>query len=113
MTELARLFRPAALIFKAPDPAVLAQAIAGAKPLELAVLIAGDAGRSGCGGRERRLSHRTGVRMLAKRETVLGSAGIVGAACGLSRHAAMESAEAGADFIAFDASDPDNLGAGG
>ena len=47
------------------------------------------------------------VRMSARARTVLGSAGIVGTACGLSRHAAMESAEAGADFIAFDASNPE------
>ena len=43
----------------------------------------------------------------ARARSVLGGAGIVGTACGLSRHAAMESAEAGADFIAFDASNPE------
>ena len=41
---------------------------------------------------------------VAAARAVLGSLGIAGAACDLSRHAAMESAEAGADFIAFDAS---------
>ncbi len=41
--------------------------------------------------------------------TELGSQSIIGAACGLSRHMAMESAEAGADFVAFDASSPENL----
>lgn len=43
LTELARLFQPAALIFKDPVPAALAQAIARAKPLELAVLVTGTA----------------------------------------------------------------------
>jgi thiamine-phosphate pyrophosphorylase len=36
----------------------------------------------------------------------LGESAIIGAACGLSRHAAMESAEAGADFVTFEASEP-------
>ena len=43
LTGLARIFRPAALILKNPAPAVLAKTIAGAKALELAVLLAGDA----------------------------------------------------------------------
>ncbi len=43
------------------------------------------------------------------RESALGSDAIIGAACGLSRHEAMESAEAGADFVAFDASSPETL----
>lgn len=108
LTELARLFRPAALIFKDPAPAVLAQAIAGAKPLELAVLITGSAEEAAAAG-------ANGVYLLVAAEDVakarasLGGAGIIGAACGLSRHAAMESAEAGADFIAFDASDQADL----
>ena len=44
---------------------------------------------------------------VGRARTVLGSDAIIGTACGLSRHAAMESAEAGADFIAFDASNLD------
>ncbi len=105
LTGLARLFRPAALIFKDPVPAVLARAIAAAKPLELGVLIAGSAEEAAAAG-------ANGVYLpgaadnVAKARASLGSAGIVGAACGLSRHAAMESAEAGADFIAFEALDP-------
>ena len=106
LTELARLFRPAALIFESPDPAVLAQAIAGAQPLELAVLIAGDAGKAAAAGASGVYLTIPGEDAVRAR-TVLGSAGIVGTACGLSRHAAMESAEAGADFIAFDASNPE------
>ena len=57
LTGLAGLFRPAALILKHPAPAVLAKTIAGAKTLELAVLLAGDAGGSGCRRRGRRLSY--------------------------------------------------------
>jgi thiamine-phosphate pyrophosphorylase len=103
MAGLARLFRPAAVIFENPAPAVLAQAMAGAKALELAVLIAGnaeDAAAAGANG-----VYLTALDADASRaRTLLGASGIVGVACGLSRHAAMESAEAGADFIAFDAS---------
>ncbi len=108
LTELARLFRPAALIFKDPAPAVLAQAIAGAKQLELAVLITGSAEEAAAAGANG-VYLSTATEDAAKARATLGSAGIIGAACGLSRHAAMESAEAGADFIAFDASDPAGL----
>ncbi len=106
LTGLARLFRPAAVIFVDPAPAVLAQAIAGAKPLELAVLVnerAEEAAAAGANG----VYFATAGADIARARTVLGAAGIVGVACGLSRHAAMESAEAGADFIAFDASNPE------
>ena len=92
LTELARLFRPAALIFESPDPAVLAQAIAGAQPLELAVLIAGDAGKAAAAGASGVYLTIPGEDAVRAR-TVFGSAGIVGTACGLSRHAAMESAK--------------------
>ncbi len=105
LTQLARLFRPAALIFKDPVPAALAQVIAGARPLELAVLITGSAEEAAAAGANG-VYLSTATEDVAKARAALGSAGIVGAACGLSRHAAMESAEAGADFVAFDASDP-------
>jgi thiamine-phosphate pyrophosphorylase len=109
MAGLVRLFRPAAVIFRDPAPAVLAQAIAGAKPLELAVLVAagGADGLSGTGA--------SGVYLnvagadCASARAAFGSSGIIGAACGLSRHAAMECAETGADFIVFDATDPESL----
>ena len=106
LTGLARIFRPAAVILKNPAPAVLAKTIAGAKPLELAVLLAGDAkeaAAAGAGGVYLGLVDA----VVGRARTLLGSEAIIGAACGLSRHAAMESAEAGADFVAFDASNPD------
>ncbi|MGO9546196.1 MAG: thiamine phosphate synthase [Rhodomicrobium sp.] len=108
MTEFARPFRPAALIFKDPDPRVLAQAIAGARALELAVLVTDDAGAARAAGADGVYLSAEGANVAAAR-SVLGSTGIVCAGCGLSRHSAMESAEAGADFIAFDASDPATL----
>lgn len=106
LAGLVRLFRPAALIFEKPAPAVLAQAISAAKLLKLAVLLAGDAGEAAAAGAHGVYLTIPGADA-GRARSVLGSAGIVGAACGLSRHAAMECAEAGADFIAFDATDPD------
>ncbi|MGO9485022.1 MAG: thiamine phosphate synthase [Rhodomicrobium sp.] len=106
LTGLARLFRPAALIFENPAPAVLAQAIAGAKALELAVLLAGEAEEAAAAGANGVYIATPGADA-GRARAVLGSAGIVGAACGLSRHAAMECAEAGADFIAIDATTPE------
>ena len=107
MTSLLRLFRPAAIIFKYPAPAVLAQAAAGAKAFDLAVLAASaDAENAAAAG-------ASGVYLNAlaadagRARALFGSSGIIGAACGLSRHAAMESAEASADFITFDASSPE------
>jgi thiamine-phosphate pyrophosphorylase len=105
LTGLVRPFRPAALILKDPAPAVFAQTVAGAKAFELAVLLAGTA-------REAAAACAGGVYLaLADAEagqarTLLGGDAVIGAACGLSRHAALESAEAGADFVAFDASNP-------
>ncbi len=106
LTGLVRLFRPAALIFEALAPAVLAEAIAGAKAFELAVLLTGTAGEAaaaGAGGVYLALADAGA----GQARPLLGDSAVIGAACGLSRHAAMESAEAGADFIAFDASNPD------
>ena len=105
LTELARLFGPAALIFQDPAPAILAQAIAGARSLELAVLITASAAEAAAAGANG-VYCSAAVEDVAKARALLGSAGVIGVACGLSRHAAMEAAEAGADFIAFDASDP-------
>lgn len=108
LAGLARLFRPAALIFEDPAPDVLAQALAGAKPLELAVLITGDVNKATAAGASGVYLATPGADT-GRARTVLGSTAIIGAACGLSRHAAMECAEAGADFIAFDASNPEAL----
>ncbi|MBI4725550.1 MAG: thiamine phosphate synthase [Rhodomicrobium sp.] len=102
---LVKSFRPAALIFQRPFPDVLAKAIAGAKAFELAILLAdnvGEAKDSGANG----VYFSSAEADMAKAREELGSAAILGAACGLSRHAAMENAEAGADFVAFDASKP-------
>ncbi len=103
---LVRLFRPAALILKNPAPAVLAQAIAGAKTLEIALLLAGtaeEAAAAGAGGVYLSLVGADAGRA----RTLLGGDAVIGVACGLSRHAAMECAEAAADFVVFDASNPD------
>ncbi len=56
-----------------------------------------------------------GVHLLADKARVaavrqaLGEDAIVGAACGLSRHSAMEAGEAGADYVSFGAFDPEPL----
>lgn len=105
LAVLAKLFRPAAVIFKSPAPKVIAPAIAAAKLLELAVLLADDIEAAKAAGANGVYFTAAGAD-LAKARAALGSAAIVGAACGLSRHGAMEAAEAGVDFIAFDASDP-------
>jgi thiamine-phosphate pyrophosphorylase len=106
LAGLARHFHPAALIFKEPDPAILAQAIAAAQPMGLAILVAGDAEAARAAGASGVYLAVAGADV-AKARAVLGGSGVIGAACGLSRHAAMESAEAGADFVAFDARDPE------
>ena len=95
-------FRPAAIIVQ-PAGARLGRAIVkAAKPLEVAVLAAGSV-------EEAVTIEADGVYFLDPEPDVqgarkaLGSASIVGAACGLSRHAAMLAAEDGADFVAFTA----------
>jgi thiamine-phosphate pyrophosphorylase len=105
LAGLAKRFRPAALIFQAPSQEILAQAIAAARPLELAVLLIDNAGAAHLAGADGVYLSAAGAGILEVR-AALGSAAVIGVACGLSPHAAMESAEAGADFIAFDASDP-------
>lgn len=105
LTEFARRFRPAALVFKDSDPAILAQAIAGAKQLDLAVLIMDSAGQAAAAGASGVYFSMANADIAAAR-ALLGSAAVIGAACGLSRHDAMEAAEAGADFVAWDASEP-------
>jgi thiamine-phosphate pyrophosphorylase len=106
---LAGRFRPAALIFEDPAPALLAQAIAGARGLELAVLAAAADAESAAAAKAGGVYLNIADAQVGRARTLLGSAAIIGAACGLSRHAAMESAEAGADFVAFDASSPESL----
>jgi thiamine-phosphate pyrophosphorylase len=105
LAGLAKRFRPAALIFEAPSAGILARAVAAAKPLKLAVLLIDHAGIAQLAGADGVYLSTPGAGLLEAR-AALGSAAVIGAACGLSRHAAMESAEAGADFISFDASDP-------
>jgi thiamine-phosphate pyrophosphorylase len=98
-------FKPAALIVQASA----AELIEAAKAFELAVLFTDGvdaARRMGASG----VYLTTPEAEVAAARKALGATAIIGAACGLSRHAAMESAEAGADFIAFDASSPESLG---
>jgi thiamine-phosphate pyrophosphorylase len=105
LTGLVKRFCPAALILKNPAKDVLAQAIAAARPLELAILVADDlvtACNAGAGG----VYFSPQAAPITKARDALGSGAVIGAACGLSHHTAMENAEAGADFIAFDASSP-------
>ena len=108
LTEFIEPFKPAALIVRGPSSGALKTLLAKAQSAELAVLLADAVHKTrelgangvylstpGCGVSNVRIE--------------LGSQSIIGAACGLSRHMAMESAEAGADFVAFDAASPENL----
>jgi thiamine-phosphate pyrophosphorylase len=103
VSVLARRFRPAALILRSPNEDTLLQLIAAARPLELAILVADDV-VTACNAGANGTYFSTENAAVAKAREVLGSAAVIGALC-VSRHAAMENAEAGADFIAFDASD--------
>jgi thiamine-phosphate pyrophosphorylase len=101
-------FRPAALLLNPPYEEAAAALIAAAGPHELGILFRGavaDAKQAGASG-----VYLAGGAATAKaaRET-LGSAAIIGAACALSRHQAMEAAEAGADFVSFEALAADEL----
>ena len=108
LAEYIERFKPAALILQGPSTGALANLLANAQTVQLAVLFVDavhktrEMGASGV-----YLSTPGSGVSNVRRE--LGSESIIGAACGLSRHTAMESAEAGADFIAFDASSPENL----
>lgn len=94
-------FRPAALVLRdvSEHTAII---IREAKPFELAVLIIDDVEASVKVGATGVYFSTPGADLTDARSR-LGSAAVLGAASGLSRHAAMESAEAGADFVAFDA----------
>ncbi len=108
LPEFASRFKPAALILEASSRKAAAELIAKAAPLELAVLFADavDAAREAGASGVYFPAPEAGVSAARQK---LGAGAIIGAACGLSRHAALESGEAGADFVAFDASEPDSL----
>jgi thiamine-phosphate pyrophosphorylase len=103
LTEFVSRFKPAALILQSPPSKAAAEAIAKAKACDLAVLVAGsaDAAKKARASGVYIASPGTGAAAARK---ALGEDAIIAAACGLSRHDAMEAAEAGVDFIAFDAS---------
>lgn len=106
--DLIGRFKPAALVLQAPPTKAAQDIIASAKAFELAVIFwdAVDAARkTGANG----VYFPAAEADVAGARKTLGADAILGAGCGLSRHAAMESAEAGADFVAFDASSPQNL----
>ncbi len=108
LTEFVSRFKPAALILQTPPSEAAASLIAKAKALELAILIADDVDAARAAGANGvYLSEPEASASFARK--ALGGDALVGAACGLSRHAAMECAEAGADFVAFDAASPASL----
>jgi thiamine-phosphate pyrophosphorylase len=108
LDEFVSRFKPAALILQPAPSKAAAELIAKAKACDLAVLLAGsvDAARDARASGVYIASPATGASAARK---ALGADAIVGAACALSRHHAMEAAEAGADFVAFDASGAANL----
>lgn len=87
-------------------PATVAKDVtAAAQALGVAVMVAGearDAARSGADGVQ---VEATAEDVSAARQST-GKDSFVGAYAGASRHAAMEAAEAGADYIAFDQKGP-------
>jgi thiamine-phosphate pyrophosphorylase len=108
LAELIQPFKPAALILQAPSTGALANLLANAQAAELAVLFVDAVHQTReMGANGVYLSTPGSGISNVRRE--LGASSIIGAACGLSRHVAMETAEAGADFIAFDASSPENM----
>ena len=108
LAEFIERFKPAALILQGPSAGALTSLLAKSRAAELAVLLV-DAVHM---ARETRAS---GVYLstpgcgISNVRRELGSEAIIGAACGLSRHVAMEGAEASADFVAFDASTHEKL----
>ncbi len=108
LAELIERFKPAALILQGPSTSALANLLAKAETAELAVLFVDAVHKT-------REMGANGVYLstpgsgVANVRRELGSNSIIGAACGVSRHMAMESAEASADFVAFDASSAENL----
>lgn len=98
----ARRFRPAALILKQPAQDVLERILEKARPIELAILVT-DSIATACNSGASGVYFPVYGGNVKKARDELGSSAVIGAFCGLSRHAAMECAEAGADFIAFDA----------
>lgn len=86
-------------------PPALAKTItAPAQALGIAVLASGeprDCLQAGCDG-----LHLESTDDIAEARKALGANAIVGAFAGHSRHAAMEAAEAGADYIAFSQNGP-------
>jgi thiamine-phosphate pyrophosphorylase len=107
---LIRRFRPAALILKDAHEERLARILKKAVPLELAVLVEDDA-NAALKARAHGVFLHPEEGAVAKVRMLLGSAAVIGACCGLSRHGAMESADQGADFVAFDVSDPSHWSA--
>ena len=107
LAELVAAFKPAALILQSPAGRS-ADIIAKAKAFELAVLMAGTVEAAQEAGAAGVYFPNQGAAV-SRARAALGGGGIIGASCGLSRHAAMECAEAGADFVAFDASSPGNM----
>jgi thiamine-phosphate pyrophosphorylase len=102
LERLTKVFRPAALILIGLHSSA-ARLVAEAGPLEFAILFAdaaAEARRDGANG----VYFSNPGSDIAGTRAELGSASVIGASCGLSRHAAMENAEGGADFVAFDAS---------
>jgi thiamine-phosphate pyrophosphorylase len=102
---LTKRFRPAALVLKNPDHRTLDAILSAARPLEMAVLTYGDL-VTACNAGATGVYFSEAGAPITKARDALGSSAVIGAFCGLSRHEAMEAAEAGADFVAFDAASP-------
>lgn len=86
-----------------PEPPILAAVVAALQGRGIAALLIDDAQLA----RTVRADgvHLTSSEAYEEAREILGRKGIVGAAPGETRHAAMELAEAGGDYVAFDATD--------
>lgn len=90
-------------------PAQAREVTAEAQALDIAVLVSGEP-------RDCARTKADGIQLDASTEDIaaareaLGKTGFLGAYAGRSRHVAMEAAEAGADYIAFDQTGPSQGG---
>ncbi len=92
--------RPAAVLLRGSDNGDAARLRAVCKAHDVACLVADDLPAAVTLGADG-LQQGAGLLDVAAVRARLGQAAIIGAACGGSRHAAMEAGEAGADYVAF------------
>jgi thiamine-phosphate pyrophosphorylase len=98
------------LVRAGPNQRAMAQAmIPTARAHDVAILLEGDANLAAKLGVDG-VHVKAGEAAVDCARDIVGSASIVGADCGNSRHAAMTAGEAGADYVGFSGVGPENDG---